>query len=301
MTGEPEPLVSVVVPSVSGTAAVFECLAALFDQEGDVPVEVVVVDRCGETTRQAIRARFPGVRLLAAEPSSPLPAMRGRGLAAARGRMIAVLGEHLRPGRVWLRTIGAAHQDGREVVGGPIESGALRRSAEWAFFLSEYAAFLPPVRPDRSGPIAGSNCAYTRVALDRVGARTGGDVWDSELAECLRAAGARFASDPGLSVRAEKRLGVAHLLVQRHHCSRSFGARRSRGWPVWKRMAFVAATPLVAPLVLARIVRAVASRRRHRSALLRALPLLAVTSLVWAMSEAAGVLCGAGPSPGRLE
>lgn len=296
-----EPVVSVVVPSVSGTSAILECLAALADQDGEVPSEVVVVDRCGGPTREAIASRFPDVRLVAMGRGSPLPDMRGRGVAEARGRMIAVLGEHLRPARTWLRTVGEAQRSGRDAIAGPVESGRLLRASEWAFFLSEYGQFMPPAPSGAPSVVPGSNCAYQRSVLDRVGARSGDALWDSELAERLSGAGVRFACEPGLSARSEKHLGVARLLAHRHHCSRSYAARRSRHWPRWKRVGFALATPLLPPLVLARIVGAVASRRRHLPELVRALPLLAATSIVWAFGEAVGVLLGPGPSPGLLE
>lgn len=300
MNAETEPAVSVVVPSVSGTSAIFECLAALADQDDETPAEVVVVDRCGEATRDAIRARFPEVRLVAMDRGSPLPDMRGRGVAEARGRMIAVLGEHLRPARTWLRTIGEAPRDDRNVTFGPVESGGLTHAAEWAFFLSEYAPCMSPVA---AGPAAlpGSNCAYPRSLLDRVGARGGEPLWDFELRGRLVRAGVRFACAPGLSARSEKRLGIVRLLAHRHHCSRSYAAHRSRRWPAWKRAAFALATPLLPPVVLARIVGTVAAKRRYRRQLVRVLPLLAAISVVWAFGEAVGCLLGPGLSPALLE
>jgi glycosyl transferase family 2 len=296
-----EPEVSVVVPSVSGTPAILECLAALADQDGAVRAEVVVVDRTGEATRDAIRRQFPHVRLVAMDTGSPLPEMRGRGVAEARGRMIAVLGEHLRPARSWLRAIGEAHRDGRDVIGGPIDSGRLRSAAEWAFFLSEYGRFMPPLGPDPHHGLPGSNCAYRRAALDRVGARSGTALWDGDLAARLGEAGMRIAGEPGLSARNERRLDAGRLLAQRHHCSRTGAAHRSAGWPRWKRLGFALGTPLLPPLVLVRIARTAMSKRRHRRELLRALPLLAAVSIVWAVGEAVGVLFGPGPSPGLLE
>jgi glycosyl transferase family 2 len=290
----------VVIPSVSGTSAILECLAALADQDGAVPAEVVVVDRTGEATRDAIRREFPGVRLVAMDAGSALPEMRGRGLAEARGSMIAVLGEHLQPARSWLRAIAEAQRDGRDVIGGSIDSGGLRSAAEWAFFLSEYGRFMPPVAEPYPG-WPGSNCAYRRSALDRVGARSGAALWDGDLAARLGDAGMRIAGEPGLSARNHKRLDVRRLLAQRHHCSRTWAAHRTAGWPRWKRLGFALGTPLLPPLVLVRIAGTVVSKRRHGRELLRALPLLVAVAIVWAMGEAVGALFGPGPSPGLLE
>jgi glycosyl transferase family 2 len=296
-----EPAVSVVVPSVSGTAAVLECLAALSGQDDGVGAEVVVVDRSGHAMRASIREGFPAARVIAMPEGTSLPEMRGRGLAEARGRMIAVLGEHLRPGVTWLRTLAEAERSGRDAIGGPIESGGSGEgAARWAFFLSEYGPFLPPL-PRAPVAVAGSNCAYARTALDRVGAREGRAVWDGDLARRLAAAGVEVEAAPGLVARNEKRLGAARLIAQRHHCARMFAAHRVLGWPLWRRVAYAAATPALPVLLLARTVATVAARRRHLEALLGALPLVVAGAVAAAVGEALGAVLGPGASAGRAE
>jgi hypothetical protein len=299
--GEPAVAVSVVIPSVSGTGAVLECLAALAGQDSAEPPDVVVVDRAGEATRVTIRAQFPRVRVVAMEHGAPLPEMRGRGVAEARGGMIAVLGEHLRPASSWLRAIREAQAQGRDVIGGPVDNRGGASAAEWAFFLSEYGRFMPPLPEVPVTMVAGSNCAYRRSALERVGALSGRALWDGDLAAQLSAAGMDVGCDAGLVARNEKRLDLFRLLSQRHHCSRTGAAHRSAGWPAWKRAAFALAAPILPPLLLARIARTVLARRRCRRELLRALPHLIAVCVVWAFGEAVGVLCGPGPSPGLVE
>jgi hypothetical protein len=294
-----EPAVSVVVPSVSGTAAVLECLAALSGQDEGVGAEVVVVDRSGDAMRASIREGFPAARVIAMPEGTSLPEMRGRGLFEARGRMIAVLGEHLRPGGTWLRTVAEAERSGRDAIGGPIESGAGAGAARWAFFLSEYGPFLPPL-PRAPAVVAGSNCAYARTALDRVGAREGRAVWDGDLARRLAAAGVEVEAAPGLVACNEKRLGAARLIAQRHHCARMFAAHRVLGWPLWRRVAYAAATPALPVLLLARTVATVAARR-HLGALLGALPLVVAGAVAAAAGEALGAVLGPGASAGRAE
>ena len=56
-----EPLVSVVIASVNGLPAIGACLDALAGQNGGAVAEILVVDRCGEETRSALRARFPAI------------------------------------------------------------------------------------------------------------------------------------------------------------------------------------------------------------------------------------------------
>src|SRR5436190_697326 len=96
------PLVSVIVPCVNGLPSIVECLQSLMDQAHDGPLEVIVVDRCGESVRRVVRERFPDVKLVAVDGPASIPALRARGLQAARGEMIAVTEDHCLVGPGWL-------------------------------------------------------------------------------------------------------------------------------------------------------------------------------------------------------
>jgi len=65
------PQLSVIVPSVNGWGDLEGCLAALDVQ--DEALEVLVVDRVGPEVREPVRSRFPGVRLLEADPGRRSP------------------------------------------------------------------------------------------------------------------------------------------------------------------------------------------------------------------------------------
>jgi hypothetical protein len=69
-------VLSVVVPSVNTLADVERTLTALEQQGRAVPLEILLVDRLGETVRAAIRSRFPLVRIVEACSTDTIPAMR---------------------------------------------------------------------------------------------------------------------------------------------------------------------------------------------------------------------------------
>ena len=68
------PALSVVVPSVNGWDDLERCLAALSRQ--DVPLEVLVPERCGDAVRERIAAAHPDVIVIAVPPSCTIPMMR---------------------------------------------------------------------------------------------------------------------------------------------------------------------------------------------------------------------------------
>lgn len=296
-----DPLVSVVIPSVTGLPTVAECLEALMRQDGGVAAQILVVDRCGEETRAALRGRFPSVEVVPAEGGTSIPALRAMGMARARGRMVAMLEDHCNVGPGWLRAIARQHDAGALVLGGSVENGCVERTVDWAAFFCEYARFMPPVPRGVVREITGNNSAYDRAVLERLGPESRAEVWESFLHDRLRAQGVAFQSDPDLAVTHNKSFGFVHFLAQRYHYSRSFAGMRLHGAPWWKRLGYACATPLLPPLLLGRTALTVARKRRHGARFLKAAPVLATFLVSWAVGEAVGALMGPGRSLERVE
>lgn len=298
---EDHPLLSVVVPSVNGLPAVAECLACLMAQEGGIAAEVVVVDRCGEAVRGAIRDRFPSVQIVPVEASSSIPAMRGLGIARARGRVVAIIEDHCMAAPGWSRAIARSIEAGHEAVGGPVENGCTERTVDWAVFFCEYARFMGPAPRGVVDEIAGNNGAYSRRVLDRLGPELGAEVWESFLHARMRELGVAFHSEPEMLVSHKKSFGFGYFLSQRYHYSRSFAGMRLRGAPWWKRLGYAGAATLLPGLLLGRIAAVVLRKGRHLGPFLRGLPSLGVFLVGWAVGEGVGALLGPGRSLQRVE
>ena len=296
-----EPLVSVVIPSVNGLPAIAECLEALARQEGDVSAEVLVVDRCGEQVRSALRGRFPSVQVIAADGTTSVPALRALGIARAKGKMIAILEDHCNVERGWLQAIGRQSEAGHLVIGGAVRNGSVDRTIDWAVFFCEYARFMPPVPRGVVAEITGNNSVYDRGVLDRLGPEVQEEVWESFLHDRMRALGVPFHSDPDLVVTHKKRFGYLYFLAQRYHYSRSFAGMRMKGSPWWKRVGYACATPLLPGLLMGRMAATVARKRRHGARFLQASPAIATFLVSWAWGEAVGALLGPGQSLQRVE
>jgi glycosyltransferase involved in cell wall biosynthesis len=302
MSQEQEPLISVVIASVNGLPAIEECLEALMEQEGEVAYEVVVVDCCDATTRQAIR-RFPSerVRLLEVEGRPSIPRLRALGMAAAGGRMIAILEDHCNVVPGWIEVIARAHAAGHQAIGGAVENGSRERLVDWAVFFCEYARFMPPIPRGVVAEITGNNSVYERGVLEQLGPELENEVWESFMHQRLRDLGVEFYCDPDLLVSHKKEFGFFYFLSQRYHYSRSFAGMRLAGESLWKRLAYVAATPALPPLLALRIGRTVWSKKKYRGTLIKTLPVLGVFLLMWAWGEAVGAALGPGDSLSRVE
>jgi hypothetical protein len=296
-----------VIASVNGLPFVVRCLDALGRQEwhGLPPhggrAEVLVVDRCGEDTRAALRSRFPGVEVIAADGRTALPALRAQGIARARGRLVAVLADRFIPDPGWLAALEEAHRSGREAFGGAVENGSTTRVVDWAVFLCEYAPFVPPLARGPASALPGNNAVYDRALLARIEGALEGGAWDGFLHEKIRALGVRLWTEPSLRVTHRKEYQFSAFLSQRYHASRAFAATRLAAAPRWKRLAYACATPLLPPLLLARLLAVVARKHRHRERFVVAAPLILTFLVSGAWGEAVGALLGTGDSLERLD
>ncbi|HEY0633252.1 MAG TPA: glycosyltransferase family A protein [Thermoleophilaceae bacterium] len=114
-----EPVVSVVVPARDSAATIARTLEALAAQRVDVPYEVIVVDD-GSSDRTAELARAAGVRVIESEGSGAAAA-RNRGVADARGSVIAFTDSDCFPAPGWLAAGLEAIERGAEFVQGRVE------------------------------------------------------------------------------------------------------------------------------------------------------------------------------------
>ena len=293
------PVVSVVIPSVNGLPAIAECLEALRRQDGDVAAEVLVVDRCGDATRAALRERFPDVRILEALPGTAIPALRALGITHSRGLLVAVLEDHCHVGPGWMAALDRARREGHQVIGGAVENGSVERVVDWAAFYCEYARFMPPLERGEVEEVTGNNVAYDRAVLAGLGSLE--DRWEFFIHALLKEKGVRFFCAPDLVVSHKKEFGFREFLSQRYHYSRSFAGMRLAKAPLWTRAAYALATPLLPPVLFTRIAGAVARRPGHGRRFLRCAPVLAAFLGSWAWGEAVGALAGPGDSLARVE
>jgi hypothetical protein len=216
---------TVVVPSVNGFADLERTLRVLMAEAEDLPLEVLVVDRCGDAVRDSVRARFPQVRVLSAPEHTTIPTLRCLGFDAARGSSIAVIEDHVIVPRGWARAmIESLHGD--VVVGGAVENAATDGIVDWAAFLCEYSHCLAPLPAGPSEWLTGNNVVYPRRLLDRYRSRLSSDRWEDYLHAMMRADGVVLMCRPDISVGHMKHVTVMEYVRQRYLYARSYAGAR---------------------------------------------------------------------------
>lgn len=303
------PVLSVVVAMVSDTtdasydcSHLLRCLEELHTQSGAPPMEIIVPHHAHISKITEIKQQYPEVRFV---PVADLPRYRGlgcrhqhhnelraRGLAAARGEIVALIEDHARPREDWCASIVRAHERDAAGVGGAIENG-LDSPLSWAVYFSDFAAYQNPVPDGETWMISDANSSYKRAALEETR-----EIWQEAfnqvaVNQALLARGRKLAISSDIVVYQQRAgLRLFSALLERFIWGRHFGASRTQWVPAWRRLVYLVLSPLLPAVLLARMARITRTRRRNWKPFLRALPLTALLTCAWSLGEAAGYLTG---------
>jgi len=201
---EPVPALSVVVCTRNRSSLLGDACAALLDVEPpDGGWEVVIVDN-GSTddtpeVAAAVRSRAPELVRIVREPTVGLSAARNRGVAEARGELIAFLDDDAFPASRWLVALERAFDDDTVAcAGGPVEP--LLDGDLPAWFTGRFLPYLTvwdlgpkPIDLRYNEYPRGANISFRASAFERFGGfstrlgRTGRSLLSCEEIElCLR-------------------------------------------------------------------------------------------------------------------
>ena len=291
----PPPTLSAILVTRDHWSTLSRALACLQRQTAAAQLEVVVV---------APRAAHLGVPPEAAAGLHSLQlvevdAIHNReqagaaGVRAARAPFVVFVEDHVYAAPDWAAALSAAQAGGWAAIG-PLVLTANAGALPLACHLADYGHWCDPAQGGPVKLLSNSNTCYERAALLALpGALE--DWLDDQprLQAHLLAQGRRLLFEP--------RAQLWHLNFSqwdawvrlRLCCGWAFGAGRSRGWPVARRLLYVSAAPLI-PLVNLRRLLALAGRSGVRGgarllAALMALVLLeALGELLGYFSSAAG-------------
>jgi len=146
------PLVSVVIRARNEAARLGECLAAIQSQDHSGPAEVILVDS-GSTDGTIEIARRSGARIVEIRPEEfTYSSALNRGIALARGPLVAILSAHVVPlDAGWLSALATSLDD-------PRVAGAYSRELPWPdadlFEKLRLEADFPPYRVEKALELA---------------------------------------------------------------------------------------------------------------------------------------------------
>lgn len=298
------PRLSVVVGVHNAQSVIAECLTALERQAGRGLAEIIVADSSTDETPRIVREQFPSVRLLHFDAPLTLPELRGKGIAVARGDVVAIIDPYSMVNEGWvLETLKAHDTHPHSVVGGSVDlHQACRQSlSAWTLYINEYGMFMPPVAYGETWILPGSNIAYKRSALFDDADRPRFEAfWKTFANWDLEAAGKPLLLVPNMAVRLRKPIPLLDYLRTRVDHGRCFAGMRVASSPLHVRLARAASCPLVPFVLLYRWGRTYVAKGHRVDVFVLTLPLQLLLFACWAVGEFVGYLRGPGRSCARL-
>jgi hypothetical protein len=303
----PRGLFSILIGRVSteDSGRIVETLDALRVQEGSPPYEVIIADRRLDAVTELICAKYPEVRVLRCSAGTSLPELRTLAFDIARGDYIVITEDHCVPPKDWLVNIFEAFRVAPEdtvAVGGAIENGVCDTALDWATFLCEYSAFVPPIRSGPARALPGMNVAYRRSAiaeLDRAVLLC--RFWETTVHPLLAQKGFVLYLSDEIRILHKKKFSFRLFAHQRFLYSRHYAGLRFTQVQLAARWAMCGLTLGLPLLLLVRIVKNLTLKKRLLPQLARALPLMTVFVLIEACGEVVGYTCGPGDALSRIE
>jgi hypothetical protein len=254
-------------------------------------VELIVVAATPDGSAARLGARRPELHMLERPPGTRVPSLRGAGLRASRGEVVALLEDHLRPAPGWLDALRAHHAQAasRLAVGGAVDPVDTGRLVDWAAYFCEYGWHMSPVCEGAAALLTGANVSYKRAALEIFGEL---DAWETVWHARLRARGHELFRAADMAVLHERRFSVGPFVRERIAYGRDYAATRARGTTPGERIARAASAPLL-PFVLAtRLGASVFGKRHNRWKFVAALPWTLLFLAAWALGEGIGYVVG---------
>lgn len=284
------PSISIVLASIDSKATIEPSVQGFLD-ELDGRGRVIVVDASKDDSARLVSE---DVTLVRRDVGRLAPELWGDGLSLVDTDLVAFSTTQMVPRFGWLNgLLERLESSGASGVGGPIAPSRGLSSIDKALYLLRYANYLPPVPDSSSFDPPGDNALYRCKDLARVGASWASGFWEVEVHSALRALGKTLSMDPESAVEYRGGCRFGKAVHHRFRHARRYGACRSAGLGIASRAARAMASPIVPPLLLARIVRNLRSRNEPLGRWLPALPHLGALLATWSMGEVCGTLAGA--------
>ena len=299
------PSVSVVIASGAGGEFLFKLLDSLADQVRDEGAETIVVDRVGGPALDRLRRDYQWVKVVpvSTAPGGPrpsVPELRATGVENARGEVVAIIEEHCRAPRGWLRGIRESFLPDDAAIGGPILDDAWSRRRDWVVYFTEYHNYLPPWPDAPRSQLNGANTAYRRSFLmkHRDAMRRG--YWEVEVHPLLEREG-RLRGFQALGVHHTGPFDFLYYLRQRFLLARVWGAMQRDKVSPAKRLFYLVFAPLFPFLLFARIASRVRQSGKFFGAFASASPLLVPVTFAYVAGEWSGYALGFGNALEEVE
>lgn len=272
------PKISIVVAVKDGTDNLPAMLSALGKDE-----ETEIILACAGPAPSApaqMTTSFPADTLV--------PTLWSEGIKRANGRKVALTTAQFVPDRRWISRAHAADLDHWAGIGGTIDNDPRSSARNWAIFFLRYSAFAPPLHGGETDEIAADNAIYDRAEILQHSDLLEQGFWEPSFHRRFKAAGRKLSIDPEMVVVHRGTVSAESFARQRYLHGRAYGIERAERGGSIRNLLLLLSSPLVPPLLLARIMARITRKPAYRGKLIIAFPWLVRFTLAWVGGEAVG-------------
>jgi hypothetical protein len=299
---------SIVIARAGGPSCVRRCLESLAPQIQERPTEVIVPYESTEPEIGRLEMPSRKIRLLEVgklQRTATVDALTelhekhdyllAKGLAAARGTILAIVEDTVIVAGDWCREILAAHQLPHGVIGGAVEHAG-HSGINWAIYFLDFGRYQPPLREGAAGYLTDVNISYKREVLASVR-----PVWVESYNEvavnwALARLGTVLWLRPQIVVWQDRgQVHFSRAVRERVAWGRIFARQRCREISLARRVLYLVACPVLPVLLIGRVASKVVGSRRNRRHFLRAFPYLVVLASAWCVGEVLSYVTAPGP------
>lgn len=237
---------------------------------------------------------FHSVRVLGVGEIKRTSDGRAAAIRMAAAPVIALAEDHSYPEPGFAEALIEAHKGPWAGVG-PAFLNANPGIVSWVAMVLDYGRWISPVPAGPIDDIPGHNSSWKRSLLLELGPDL--EVMmpaPTNLNWYLASKGHRLYMEPAAKIRHLQVSGFWPCLVEQFHVARLFPAGRARHWPLYKRLFYVCAMPV---LLGRNLLGWIAHFRRidpSGKILATAWPMLLLMTAVWGAGEIAGYAFGVG-------
>lgn len=262
------PQMSVILPTPDTYDTIAKTLSYLRKQTVKNSLEIIIVAPCvTEIAPQVDNCReFWKVKTIAVGDMPSIASAYAAGVRQADAPIVALAEDHCFPDPDWAEHLIEAHKQSWAVVGPVLRNGNPESSVSWADMLIAYAPWLEPTSGGVVEFLPGHNSSYKRDILLTYG----------EQLEAMMEAETLLHWDlraKGYQLYLETKAKTSHLnfgqlpiwILVQFYCGRLFAGDRTTNeqWPIWKRLLYTGASPLIPVVRLLRILQQLQQRQMH--------------------------------------
>ena len=297
------PALSVAILTPDGFEPLRRTITSLAAQDISGEIELLVLAPAGRNVAmdETLISAFHSARVIPVAYDAGAGIARANAVREARAPIVAFAEDHCFPQDGWARALVDAHREPHAAVGPAVHNANPATKVSWADLLMGYGPWLAPTTSGTRDHLPGHNSSYKREPLLALGAELPALIEaETTLHWRLRAEGHSLFLDSRARVAHTNFEAMGTWLYVSYHAGRVFAATRAMPWPLWRRVAFTAASPLV-PLV--RLKRHLAQAREAGWSFARLAgitPTLLAGLVADGIGQGVGTLAGAGQSKTTL-